>query len=195
MSIRHIIIIILCFMQTSCLSIYLVSDIELKAHSHMELAAAKENSSNFQEAIREYSIISRKYPGTSCYKPAVWKAALLNFHPDNPEIDYMAALDWLEIYSNLPLSTEEEEITVLYTALIMQINLTMAEKEKFAALIEQQSRNIATLNKKLKQVKISASQARDELKKLSDYETELSILREKLQKMKEIDVQMHKRKF
>ncbi|MCD4676535.1 MAG: hypothetical protein K8S18_11160 [Desulfobacula sp.] len=191
MSIRHIII-ILCFFLTGCFPHYLVSDVEFNARNHMELAAAKENSSNFQEAIQEYAIISEKYPDTSYYKTAVWRAALLNLHPNNPEINYKAAQDWLQIYLKLPLSPEEKEIAVLYNALILQINVTLDEKNKLLTNTKRQNKNMAILTQKLKQAQIKAAKARGELKKLSSYEAELSILKDKLKKMKEIDVQLHK---
>jgi len=199
MSMRPIIITLFCFLLTGCFSRYLVSDHEFEAQNHMELAAAKESSSNFQAAIKEYSIISEKYPDTRYYKTAVWRVALLNLHPNNPKMDYLDAQNWLKIYLKLPLSPEEKEIAVLYVAIIRQTNQILDEKKALLKIIEQQKKDKATLTELLKQARTKATQTKGKLKKLSTYEAEflvlekeLSILRDKLQQMKEIDVQMHK---
>ena len=207
MNIRHIIITFLCFLLTGCLLYPVVSDIEFKARNHMEQAAANERSSDFQAAIKEYAIVSGMYPDTRYYKTAVWKSAVLNFHPDNPKIDYTAAHDWLQTYLSLPLSSEEKETAVLYAALIRKIEQNTDEKNKLLTLIEQQKRDKESLSQALKHSRKKAAQARNKLEKLSAYETELSILKDKLEKMKEtelsvlkdklkkmkeIDIQMHK---
>jgi hypothetical protein len=194
MNIRNIIITTLCFLLTGCFSHFLTSEVEIKARTHMELAVEKERLSDFPAALKEVAIIYEKYPDTRFYKTAVWKAVLLNLHPNNSKIDYAAAQDWLQIYLKLPLSLNETEIAVLYEALIYQINQSLDKKNTLFAIIDQQSKNMAILRQDLKQTQTNEAQARAELKKLSAYEAELSILRDKLKKIKEIDVQMHKTK-
>lgn len=191
MNIRHIIITLVCFLQAGCISPQLFSDGELKARNQMQLAETMESTSNFEAAIEAYSIISNTYPGTRYYKPAVWRAAVLNVHPDNPEIDYAAAQEWLQLYLKLHLSPKEKEMAVLYAALIRQINQNSDEKNKLLTKIEQQEKDKATLTQKLKQSQTEAAKLRGNLKKLNVYKTELSVLRDKLKKMKDIDVQMH----
>jgi len=192
MNIRHIVITSVCFILTGCISNYPASDHDHQAQKHMELAVAKENSLNFQEAIKEYAAISRNYPDPYYYKPAIFKAALLNLHPNNPEIDYAAAQDWLHIYLKLPLSSGEEEIAVLFNALILQIRSALDEKNKALTQIKHQNREMALLTKKLNQSQKDAATAKEILKKLNKYEAELSILKNKSQQMKEIDIQMYK---
>ena len=84
----------------------------------MDRAAALEDSSEYHQAAQEYSIVAERYPSTSYYKTAVWKAALLSIHPANSEIDYSAALYWLQVYLGLPLSPEEKDSAALYVAMI-----------------------------------------------------------------------------
>lgn len=179
---RYIIITILSFLLTGCVSSIIKSNVENSAQIHMARATSKEKSLNYQEAIKEYAAISKRYVNTSFQKKAVLKAARLNIHPKNPKIDYMAALDWLQFYSSLRLTPDEEENASILAVLIRQINLIQDEKSKLASQIKKQEKKKSTL-----------------LKKNTTYEAELvslkkklSILKEKLQKIKEVDVQMHK---
>ncbi len=179
---RYIIITILFFLLTGCISSITDSNAERSAQTHMALAESKEKSLNYQEAIKEYADISKRYADTSFQKKAVLKVAHLNIHPNNPNIDYMAALDWLQIYSNMRLTSEEEENALILAELIRQINLIQDEKGKLASQSKKQKKEKATLLKKL-----IAYEA-----ELISLEKKLSILKEKLQKIKEVDVQMHK---
>jgi hypothetical protein len=192
MNIRFWVITSVLFIVTGCITNFPVSDRSRQARRHMELAAAKETSFNFQEAIKEYNAISRNYPDTPYYKPAIFKAALLNLHPDNPDIDYAAAQDRLHIYLNLPLSSEEEEIATVLDAIILQSRSTLEERNQVLTKIKQQNREMALLTEKLNQSQKDAAAANEIRKKLSQYEAELSILKSKSRKMKEIDIQLHK---
>ncbi len=64
----------------------------------MAVAESKQKTSHFEDAIKEYTLIYEKYRDTSYLKPAVWKLALLNIHPHNPDINYISAQNWLQIY-------------------------------------------------------------------------------------------------
>ncbi|MCP4552912.1 MAG: hypothetical protein GY834_12920 [Bacteroidetes bacterium] len=179
---RYIIITILFFLLTGCVSSRIDSNAERSAQTHMVLAESKEKSLNYQEAIKEYAAIFKSYPNTSSKKKAALKATRLNIHPNNSKIDYIAALYWLQVYSNLQLTPEEEENALILAVLIRQINLIQDEKGKLASQIKNQKKEKAIL-----------------LKTLTAYEAELvslekksSILKEKLQKIKEVDVQMQK---
>ncbi|MCP4669991.1 MAG: hypothetical protein GY857_01685 [Desulfobacula sp.] len=192
----RIIILLSWFLVTGCVSDYLISDVKLQARSHMAVAKAKQDSSNIVDAIKEYTLIYEKYRDTNYLKPAVWKLALLNIHPNNPDINYAAAQDWLQIYSKLHLSSKEEEIAQILTILIQQTYLILNEKEKLISLIKQQKNKIAILTAKLEQAKSDASKIKN---RLNESEAQLLILNKnlttlnnKLQKLKEIDVQMHK---
>jgi hypothetical protein len=194
----RLIIILSCFLITGCVSKYLNFDVEAKARRHMVLAASKEDLSQFQDAIKEYILICDKYSDTSYYKPAVWKLTLLNINPDNPDYDYLIALEWLKIYSSLHLTQVEEETAHIYTILIQQTFQIQEEKEKLALEIMQQRNENAGLTNKLLQTRTNSSKKEKKLKKLSSCEAQLSIFKnklanieDKLRKMKEIDVQMH----
>jgi outer membrane protein assembly factor BamD (BamD/ComL family) len=101
MKIRNTIIIVLCLLMTSCLSKIQGSESELKARDFMDRAAALENEEAYHQAAQEYAMVAEHYPSTSYHKLAVWKAALLNIHPSNPEINYAAALSWLQVGRNI----------------------------------------------------------------------------------------------
>ncbi|MCF6246859.1 MAG: hypothetical protein L3J69_05805 [Desulfobacula sp.] len=179
---RYIIITISFFLLTGCISGMIDSDAERGAQIHMALAESKEKSLNYQEAIEEYAAISKRYINTSFQKTAVLKAAYLNIHPNNPKIDYMEALSWLQIYSNLLLTPEEEENALILSVLIRRINLIRNEKGKLATLIKRQKEEKTVLIRKLTICETE----------LVSLEKEFSIVKEKLQKIKEVDVQMHK---
>ncbi len=195
----RLIIIFSCFLITGCVSNYLNSGVELKARHHMELAESKEDLSQFQDAIKEYILICDKYSDTNYYKPAVLKLIQLNINPDNPDFDYLTALEWVKIYSDLHLTQVEEETARIYTILIQQRLLIQEDKEKLALEIMQQRNENVSLTNKLLQTRTNLSNKKNKLKKLSACEAQLSIVKnklanieDKLRKMKEIDVQVHK---
>ncbi len=195
----RLIILLSCFLITGCASNYLNLDVEfearrhldveLEARRHMVLAESIEDLSQFQDAIKEYTLICNKYPDTSYYKPAVWKLFLLNINPNNPDNDFLSTLKWLQIYSNLHLSKVEKETARIFTILIQQAILIQEEKEKLVLEIEQHKNKITSLTKKLSQTRTKALKYKTQLsilkKKLADTE-------DKLQKLKDIDMQMHK---
>ncbi len=179
---HHVIIVILCFLITGCLSKTRSSRSELQARNHMDRAAALEDSFEYRQAVLEYLIVAEGYPAARDYKTAVWKAAFLSIHPANPEIDYNTALYWLQVYLGLPLSTEEKDSAVLYVAMIEHINglesklssLT-AEKDDLGAVARKQFSDIVTVTQRLSQLEADLTQTQAEFKK-----------------MKEVDVRMHR---
>ncbi len=201
---HYIIIIILSFLLTGCISNIENYNAEHITQTHLAVAESKEKSLNYQDAIKEYTTIFNAYDNTNSQKKAALKVARLNVHPNNPKIDYMAALDWLKIYSNLSLKTEdEEENALILTALIRQITLIQDEKSKLASQVSNQRNGKETLNKKLIACKLELislgkksttykTEQSSMKKQLSSLEKQLAILNDKLQKIKEIDVQMHK---
>jgi len=195
----RLIIILSCFLITGCVSKYLNFDVEEKARRHMVLAESKEDLSQFQDARKEYILICDKYSDTSYYKTAVLKLTLLNINPDNPDSDYLIALEWLKIYSSLHLTQVEEETVHIFTILIQQTFQIQEEKEKLALEIMQLRNENAGLTNKLLLARANSSKKKNRLKKLSACEAQLSIFKNKLaklednlRKMKEIDVQMYK---
>jgi hypothetical protein len=179
---RNLIIIILCFLVAGCSSPLLDSKSELQALNNMNRAAELENLLEYRQAAQEYAIVAERYPSTSYYQAAVWKAALLNIHPANSEIDYSAALYWFKAYLELPLSQVEKECAQLHVAMLEHINRLQAEipplnaeNERLVEVTQQQSGDITTSTQRLRELEAELAQARDELKK-----------------MKDVDVQMHR---
>ncbi len=192
---HYIIITILSFLLTGCISNIENYNAEQIAKTQLAVAESKEKALNYKDAIKEYTKIFNEYDNINSKKRASLKVARLNIHPNNPKIDYKAALDWLQIYSNLPLKTEDDDALIL-GALIRQITIIQDEKSKLVAQVNKLKNQEETLNKELSTYK--AKLVRLE-KKSAAYKTEqaslenqLTILNEKLQKIKEIDVQMHK---
>ena len=179
---RNVTFIILCFFLAGCVSQFRDSKLDSEARSHMERAAALEDSSAYHQAAREYAIVAGRYPSTSYYKSAVWKAAVLNIHPANSKIDTSSARFWLNVYLGLPLSSEEKENATLYVAMIeriiglqSQVSSLVSERDNLLDVTRKQSGDIVTV-----------TQRRGEL------EAELAKVRDELKKMKEVDVRMQR---
>ena len=179
---RNIIIIILCLLMTSCMSQIHGSQSELKARDYMDRAAALENAEAYHQAAQEYAMVAEHYPSTSYHKLAVWKAALLNIHPANPEINYAAALGWLRAYLKLPLSSAEKETAALYVSMVERVDDLQAE---LSAVVEEKNRLLEITKKQSGDIE-SDTKRREEL------EAELAHAWDELNKMKAVDVRMHR---
>lgn len=193
---RCIILVILSFLLTGCISSIIDSNIDNGLQTHMALAEEKEKSLNYQGAIEEYAGIFKRYDNIRSQKKAAFKVAQLNVHPNNPNIDYRAALGWLEIYSNLKLTRDEEESALVLAVLIRQIDLLKNEKDKLGAHIQKQGKENEVLLKEVTAHEAKIASMEKKLtasgSELASLEEELSKIKEKFQKIKEIDVQMHK---
>jgi len=183
---RNVIVIILCFFLAGCVSQFRGFKLESQARSHMERAAALEDSSAYHQAAREYAIVAERYPSTSYYKGAVWKAALLNIHPANSKIDTSAALFWMKVYLGLSISSKEKEDATLYVAMIERINGLQAElfslvseKDKLLAVTRKQSSDIVTGTQRLGELEAELAKARDELKKMKEVDVRMQRSRDK----------------
>ncbi|MBU0768290.1 MAG: SPOR domain-containing protein [Proteobacteria bacterium] len=183
MKIRNIIIIILCLLTTSCLSqIHGTEESELKARDFMDRAAALENTEAYHQAAQEYAMVAEHYPSTSYHKLAVWKAALLNIHPVNPEINYAASLSWLKVYLKLPLSPAEKETATFYVYMVERINDLQAE---LSSMVEEKNRLLEITGKQ-------SSDIESDTKRREELEAELAHAWDELNKMKAVDVRMHR---
>jgi cell division septation protein DedD len=182
MKIRNTIIIVLCLLMTSCLSKIQGSESELKARDFMDRAAALENEEAYHQAAQEYAMVAEHYPSTSYHKLAVWKAALLNIHPSNPEINYAAALSWLQVYLKLPLSPKEKEAATFYVSMVERINDLQAE---LSSMIEEKDRLLEITRKQ-------SSDIESDTKRRKELEAELAHAWDELNKMKAVDVRMHR---
>ena len=184
MKIRNIIIIVLCLLMTSCVSQIRGSESEsaLKVREYMEHAAALEKAEAYRQAAKEYAMVAEQYPSTSYYKQAVWKAALLNIHPDNPEIDYNESLKWLNIYLEQPLSPAEKESATVYVAVVEHINDLQAQLSSMAG----------ERDKLLEITRRQSSEIESETKRRNELEAELAHAWDELNKMKAVDVRMHR---
>ena len=184
MKIRNATIIILCLLMTSCMSEIQVSESELKARDYMDRASALENEEAYHQAAQVYAMVADHYPSTSDHKLAVWKAALLNIHPDNPEINYAAALKWLQVYLKLPLSSDEKETAVCYVSMIERIKDLKAQ---LSSVSEEKNRLLEITRKQL-------SDMESDTKRREELEAELAHTWDELNKMKAVDVRMHRSK-
>jgi cell division septation protein DedD len=182
MKIRNIIIIILCLFMSSCLSQIQGSNSELKARESMERAAALEKAKAYHKAAQEYAMVAEHYPSTSYHKLAVWKAALLNIHPDNPKINYAAALGWLQAYLKLPLSSAEKETATLYVSMVERVYDLQAE---LSSMVEEKNRLLEITKKQ-------SGDIESDTKRRNELETELAHAWDELNKMKAVDVRMHR---
>jgi cell division septation protein DedD len=189
----NVIFIILCFLLAGCVSQFRGFKFESQARSHMERAAALEESSSYHQAAQEYAIVAERYPSTSYYKRAVWRAALVNIHPDNSKIDRSAALFWLKVYLGLSLSSEEKEAAALYVAMLEHVDglqakfsSCVAEKEKLIAVTREQCRYKVTSTQRLKKLETKLAQVRDELKKMKEVDVRMQQSRDKNSKSFEL---------
>jgi cell division septation protein DedD len=182
MKIRNIIIIILCLLMSSCMSQIQGSESESKARDYMERAAALEKAEAYHQAAQEYAMVAEHYPSTSYHKLAVWKAALLNIHPANPEINYAAALSWLQAYLKFPLSPAEKETATLYVSVVERVNDLQAE---LSSMVEEK-------NKLIEITKKQSSDIESDTKRREELEAELAHAWDELNKMKAVDVRMHR---
>ena len=183
MKIRNIIIIILCFFMTSCLSTIRGSEeSELKARDFMDRAAALEKTEAYHQAAQEYAMVAEHYPSTSYHKLAVWNAASLNIHPANSEINYAVALSWLKAYLKLPLSPAEKETATFYVSMVERVNDLQAE---LSSMVEEKNRLLEITQKQSSDIE-SYTKRREEL------EADLAHAWDELKKMKAVDVRMHR---
>ena len=182
MKIRNIIIIVLCLLMTSCMTTIQGSESELKVGEYMERAAALEKAEAYRQAAKEYGMVAEHYPSSSYHKLAVWKAALLNIHPANPEINYAAALGWLRAYLKLPLSSAEKETATYYVSMVERVEDLQAELNTMA---EERDKLLEITRKQ-------SSDIESEAKRRSELEAELAHAWDELNKMKAVDVRMHR---
>ena len=184
MKIRNIIIIVLCFLMTSCVSQIRGSESEsaIKVREYMEHAAALEKAEAYRQAAKEYAIVAEQYPSTSYYKQAVWKAGLLNIHPDNHEIDYNESLRWLNVYLEQALSPAEKESATVYVAVVEHINDLQAQLSSMAG----------ERDKLLEITRKQSNEIESETKRRNELEAELAKALDELNEMKAVDVRMHR---
>jgi len=173
--------VIYCFLVGCSVPLNRSSDVELQAQGYMHRAAAFEYAREYNQAAKEYALVAERFSSTSYHKAAVRKAALLNIHPSNSEIDPKAAMHWLKIYLTLPLSPEEKEDAQFHMAMLKDINRLQAEIARQKA--DNQTLRTGTLEQS---AKITADTQR-----IKELEAELAQLREQLEEMKEVDLRMH----
>jgi cell division septation protein DedD len=192
---RKVIVIILCFFLAGCVSQFHDSKFESQARSHMERAAALEDSSAYHQAAREYAIVAERYPTTSCYKAAVWKAAVLNIHPANSNYDTSAARFWLNVYLGMPLTPEEKENATLYVAMIKRMNglqsqlsSLVSERDKLLDVTRKQSGDIVTGTQRIGELEAELAKARDELKKMKEVDVRVQRSRDKTKRITSLEL-------
>lgn len=195
MECRKVIVIIFCFFFAGCLPQFRGVKLETQARKHMEHAAALEDSSSYHLAAQEYAIVAERYPSTGYYKRAVWKAALLNIHPDNSKIDYSTALFWFKVYLGLSISPKEKEEAKLYVAMLEHLNgfqteisSYVAEKNKLLEVTQKQSRDIEAGTRRLEELQAELAQTQDELKKMKEVDVWMQQSRDKDNSSKSLEL-------
>ena len=195
METRNVIVIILCFFLAGCASQFRDTKVDSQARSHMERAAALEDSSAYHQAAREYAVVARRYPSTSYYKSSVWKAALLNIHPANSKIDTSAARFWLNVYLGLPLTPEEKENATLYVAMIermnglqAQLSSLVSERDKLLDVTRKQSGDIVTGTQRLGELEAELAKARDALKKMKEVDVRMQRSKDKTNSLTSLEL-------
>jgi cell division septation protein DedD len=192
---RNVLVMILCFSLTGCVSQFHDSKLESQARSYMERAASMEDSSSYHQAAREYAMVAKRYPTTSYYKAAVWKAAVLNIHPANSNYDISAARFWLNVYLGMPLTPEEKENATLYVAMIERINGLQAqlsslvsEKEKLLDVTRKQSGDIVAGTQRVKELEAELAKTQDELKKMKEVDVRMQLSRDKTKRITSLEL-------
>ncbi len=188
---RIIITSVLCFLVAGCSTPLLYFKSELKAWDHIARAAELEKSENYSQAAKEYTFVAELYPSTSYYQTAVRKAALLNIHPSNSEMDFNAAHKWLQVYLSLPVPPEEKEsvrsnIALLKHVIRLETKLVHickekdkinAEKDLVLSVAQKQSCKIKTSTRQIEKLEKMLLQSQGQLEEI-----------------KKVDLQMHTRK-
>ena len=182
---------IFCFLVVGCSKPLIYMKSELEAWDHMTDAAELERSGDYSQAAKAYALVAEEHPSTSYYATAVHKAALLNIHPSNSEMDVDGALKWFTVYLSLPISDKEKEIVRSNIALLKKLQdlqndlaKTSSEKEK----ISSEKKNLLSLVRK------KSGQMEASTQRIKTLESDLSKTQEQLKEMKKVDLQMHTRK-
>lgn len=171
-----------CFLFHGCvLSSVILTKKELDADQKMKQAYAHEVANELQEAEEAYRNVAENFSDTIFYEDALFKSAMLNLHPDNPEPNFDAALGQLQAYLKLDLEYEERLLAEVYVSILTLMKQTENEKQKLSAQIIRQKKEAQTEQGKL-------------ITELANYELKIKDLEEKLQKLKDIDVQMHEKR-
>jgi len=168
-----------------CSPAFHTSNPESEAKKLMDHAAGLVDSSAYHQAAQEYVMVAEQFPSTSYHKLAVWKAGMLNIHPDNPKTDYSAARHWFQIYLGLPLSPDEKEAATMYVSMLDKIDTVQSELSE----LEDEKAKLLEITQKQASDNEAASQ------RLKELEAELANARDELEKMKAVDVRMHESKI
>jgi cell division septation protein DedD len=192
---RNLIVIILCFFLADCATQFRETKLDSQARSHMERAAALEDSSAYHQAAREYAIVAGRYSSTGYYKGAVRKAALLNIHPANSKMDTSAARFWLDVYLGLQLTPEEKENATLYISMIERINglqsqlsSLVSEKDNLLDVTRKQSGDIVTGTQRVGELEAELAKVRDELRKMKEVDVRMQRSRDKTKSITSLEL-------
>ena len=128
--------------------------------------------------------MAEHYPGTSPYRDAVRKAALIYCDPLNPAANDSIALYWLGVYGRMKLTMDEERMVRDITALLQRVKTLRQRISRGATTTEnlnsEAKKRTATLN----------SQAR----RIQELEEELQRTNQELKRLKDVDLQMSRRR-
>ena len=183
------------------------------AKRHMDEALAMEDSGQFHEAMLAYISVARNFPASGFYKTAAFKAAMLSGRLDNPNRNLNISLYWLNQYRELPLSKQEQENAQFLITLIEQskqdqdrILQLQTELQNQEAIITERSQEIGSLeklgenrNKQIHQLQkklgFYEEQIKDKDNKIRELEAEINKTQDALKRLKEVDMQIHRRRL
>lgn len=181
----NISVLLLCvgpLLYAGCSSVSGTADAE--ARRHLNTAEEYEQAGLFEKAEEEYIAIVESSPQPSLYPDALRKLALLSLHPSNAAGSDSAAVARFRAYlPHAPTATERES-TLLHVRLLERV---LALEEELA---DQRVSLDSLSNSKVSLVDELAARS----KRLHQVETELQQVSSELKKLREVDVQLHKRK-
>ncbi len=149
---RLIIILIVSFLFNGCLPLFLYNDAENTARKHMKQAIAHENNSQFNAAVKEYAIVTKKYPQTSYYKKAIYRSAFANIDSQTPNYD--AALALIQTSLSLSLTHREKRAIERYETLLTHIIGQIKDSNDQKNELEEYKEQIKGLKEKLQRMKV-----------------------------------------
>jgi len=160
------------------------SDAEIRARRHMKLAETFEAADELREAAFEYTIVGELYPGTNVHPAAVRKAAILYADPSTPVHSDSAALFWFGVYSTLPISSAEKETAQTCMLLLQRVHALRLEADNYAAVNDTLRSTVAG----------NIGEMSSRAKRIQELEAELKQANDELQKLREVDVEIGKKK-
>ncbi|MFN0157562.1 MAG: hypothetical protein ACKVRP_05750 [Bacteroidota bacterium] len=167
---------------SGCSSLSKIADAE--AYQHIAAAEELERSGDFRKAEEQYLMVAEQLPHTAPYPQALRGLALLSLSPANPSHNDSAGITWLRSYLPHAPSGIERENTLLQLRLLERAMSLEAEVADNAAMSGSNMQRADSLSHELSL----------RTKRLQQVETELKQVSSELKRLRDVDVQLHRRK-